>query len=172
MNCPNCLAELPTNVNYIFACPNCKFLLLKHENKIKQVDELDIIKKIQQVSKFQRWICSTIRKHEWSDEGYVTAIYEGGCTKYRVCMRCFERAIKVEKHEFIPKYLHEDSCEVLYICKKCGAQNTEKWTSDIKSHSFGEWVSDNKVPWTKTRKCKRCGKQEIQAYIEDTWRQD
>jgi hypothetical protein len=174
MNCPNCLAELPTKERALFfACPKCNFLLLGNGNKIRQVDESDIVEKYQQISKFQRWICSTIRRHEWSGEGYITTVYKGGCIKSRVCSRCFVSDRKIEKHEFLQKYLHEDSCEVQYICKKCGVQDSAKWTSG-KSHSFSEWIVDtkNKFPRRETRKCKRCGLQDHRVIGEDAWRPD
>ena len=176
MNCPNCLADLPTNkASMFFACPKCNFLLSKHENNIKQVDELDLLEKYQQAGKFQRWICSTILKHEWSDEGYITAVYKAGCIKSQVCTRCFTRSTKIEKHEFFVKYLHENSCEAQYICKKCGVQDPDsaKWHSG-KWHSWGEWVVDtkNKFPRLETCTCKRCGLQDHRVIGEDTWRQD
>ncbi len=177
MNCPNCLAELPTKERALFfACPKCNFLLMENGNKIRQVDESDIVEKYQQINKFQRWICSTIRKHEWFGEGYIKAVYKGGCIKSRVCSRCFVSYRKIEEHEFLIKYLHKGSCEGRYICKKCGVQNRDKWTSHVKYHSFSEWVSDtdtkNKFPRRETQICKRCGFQDHRVIEEDTWRLD
>jgi hypothetical protein len=176
MHCPNCLADLPTNQNSLFfACPKCNFLLFKHENNIKQVDELDIQKKCQQTSRFKSWICSKILKHAWSDEGYITADHKAGCIKSQVCTRCFTSTTKIESHEFFVKYLHENSCEAQYICKKCGVQDQDsaKWRSG-KWHSWSEWVVDtkNKFPRRESRKCKRCGLQDHKVIEEDTWRQD
>jgi hypothetical protein len=173
MSCPNCSADLLSNQNALFfACPQCNFLLMKNEKGIKQVCDIDRENNYQQVSKFQRWICSTILKHEWSDEGYISARYKERCVKSRVCMRCFESTSKTEDHEFQAVYLHENSCEAMYICKKCGVQDTAKWRTG-KSHLWGEWVVDtkNKFPRLETRKCKRCGLSDHRTIGDDTWRQ-
>jgi hypothetical protein len=145
---------------------------MKKGKGIKQVRDVDLEKNSQQVSKFQRWICSTILKHEWSDEGYISTRYTEKCVKSQVCMRCFVSTSKIEGHEFQTVYLHENSCEARYICKKCGVQDTALWREE-KSHLWGEWVVDTKTKFTRldTRKCERCGLLDHRTIGEDTWRE-